>query len=116
MRWTKFGIRFCSPKVELLLKTGDKYLVFSSRKQNYLPIIYLITIFSTLFLIIGFERLSYSQVQQGDANNTLVIQNISNNIGNTVYAQTESSENNVFVVWQDKYPGNNEALSTKTNL
>ena len=64
----------------------------------------------------GFERLSYSQVQQGDANNTLVVQNISDNIRNSVYAQTESSENNVFIVLQDKSPGNNEALSTKTNL
>ena len=64
---------------------------------------------STLsLLIIGFERLSYSQVQQGDANNTtFVIQNISDNIRDSVYPQTESSQNRVYVVWQDNLFGDN---------
>ena len=65
--------------------------------------------FSTLsLLIVGTERLSYSQAQQGDANNTtFVIQNISDNIRDSVYPQTESSQNKVYVVWQDNLFGDN---------
>jgi len=62
------------------------------RKQNYLlPLICLIAIFLTLSIfVIGTERLSYSQVLEGsssssDANNTFVIQNISDNIRDSVY-------------------------------
>jgi len=85
--------------------------MFSCRKQNYLlPIICLLTIFSTLSIfIVGTERLSYSQVFEGDsdANNTFVIQNISDNIRDSVYPQTDSSENKVFVVWEDNLFGQN---------
>lgn len=82
--------------------------MFSSRKQSYFSLICLTIIFSTLsLLIVGSERLSYSQVQQGNANNTLFIQNISDNIRDSVYPQTESSENNVYVVWQDNLFGHN---------
>ncbi|WP_148685380.1 hypothetical protein [Candidatus Nitrosocosmicus hydrocola] len=57
----------------------------------------------------GTERLSYSQVFEGDsdANNTFVIQNISDNIRDSVYPQTDSSENKVFVVWEDNLFGQN---------
>jgi len=82
--------------------------MFSSRKQNYLSIVCLITIFPTLsLLIVGSERSSYSQVLESDSNNTLVIQNISNNIRDSVYPQTESFENSVYVVWQDNLFGHN---------
>jgi len=58
---------------------------------------------------VGTERLSYSQVFEGDsdANNTFVIQNISDNIRDSVYPQTDSSENKVFVVWEDNLFGQN---------
>ena len=86
--------------------------MFSHRKQNYLSIICLLTIFSTLsLLVVGTERLSYSQVLKGDsdddANNTFVIQNISDNVRDSVYPQTESSQNKVFVVWEDNLFGHN---------
>ena len=85
--------------------------MFSCRKQNYLlPVICLLTIFSTLSIFaVGSERLSYSQVLEGDsdANITFDIQNISDNIRDSVYPQTESSENKVFVVWQDNLFGEN---------
>jgi hypothetical protein len=73
----------------------------------------LLSTFSLLLTIYSDERLSYSQVLEGndyddgDANNSLVIQNISDNIRDSVYPQTESSENNVFVVWQDNLFGHN---------
>ena len=88
--------------------------MFSYRKQkNYLSIICLLTIFSSTLslLVVGTERLSYSQVLEGgdsdDANNTFVIQNISDNVRDSVYPQTESSENKVFVVWEDNLFGHN---------
>ena len=87
--------------------------MFSFRKRNYLSILCLLTIFTTLsLLVVGTERLSYSQVQESDsdnddANNTFVIQNISDNVRDSVYPQTESSENKVFVVWQDNLFGHN---------
>ncbi|MGD9673667.1 MAG: sialidase family protein [Candidatus Nitrosocosmicus sp.] len=62
-------------------------------------------------LVVGTERLTYSQVQEADsddANNaTFVIQNISDNVRDSVYPQTESSGDNVFVVWQDNLFGHN---------
>jgi hypothetical protein len=86
--------------------------MFSYRKRIYLSILCLLIIFSTLsLLVVGTERLSYSQVQEGDsddeANNTFVIQNISDNVRDSVYPQTESSKNKVFVVWQDNLFGHN---------
>ena len=86
--------------------------MFSSRKQNYFfTLICLLTIFSILsLLVVGTERLTYSQVQEDDsdnANNTFVIQNIGDNVHDSVYPQTESSENKVFVVWQDNLFGHN---------
>ena len=86
--------------------------MFSCRKQNYLlPLICLLTIFSALLIFaVGTERLSYSQILEGnssDASNTFVIQNISDNIRDSVYPQTDSSENKVFVVWQDNLFGQN---------
>ncbi|WP_134484081.1 sialidase family protein [Candidatus Nitrosocosmicus franklandus] len=69
------------------------------------------TIFSTLSLLaVDTELLSYSQVKEGDGdeyNNIFVIQNVSDNLGDSVYPQTESSENKVFVVWQDNLFGHN---------
>ncbi len=84
--------------------------MFSSRKQNYFSFICLLTIFSTLSIfVVGTERLSYSQVSEGDSNAkiTFDVQNISDNIRDSVYPQTESSENKVFVVWQDNLFGQN---------
>jgi hypothetical protein len=85
--------------------------MFSCRKQNYLlPIICLLTIFSTLSIfVVGTEKLSYSQILEGDsdANDTFIIQNISDNIRDSVYPQTDSSENKVFVVWEDNLFGQN---------
>lgn len=92
-----------------------------SRIQNYSFVIcYLAIIFSTIFLIVDFERLSYSQLaqqpqqsqqsQQHQANNTgnvFAIQNMSDNVKDSVYPQIESSGNNVFVVWQDNLFGHN---------
>ena len=52
------------------------------------------------------ERLSYSQ-EQNDTNNTFIVENISDNIRDSVYPQTESSQNNVYVVWQDNLFGDN---------
>ena len=43
--------------------------------------------------------------------------NISNNAGiSECPSMTVSSNSSLFVVWQDKSLGNNEALSTKINL
>ena len=44
--------------------------------------------------------------------------NISNNVGISECPSMTilSSDDKLFVVWQDRSPGNNEALSTKTNL
>jgi hypothetical protein len=85
--------------------------MFSCRKQNYLlSIICLLTIFSTLSIfVVGTEKLSYSQILEddSDANNTFIIQNISDNIRDSVYPQTDSSENKVFVVWEDNLFGQN---------
>ncbi|MGD9671955.1 MAG: sialidase family protein [Candidatus Nitrosocosmicus sp.] len=85
--------------------------MFSCRKQNYLlPLICLLTIFSTLSIfVVGTERLSYSQVLEdnGNANITFDIKNISDNIRDSVYPQTDSSENRVFVLWQDNLFGQN---------
>ncbi|VFJ13967.1 BNR/Asp-box repeats-containing protein [Candidatus Nitrosocosmicus franklandus] len=85
--------------------------MFLHRKQNYLYIFCLLTIFSTLSLLaVDTELLSYSQVKEGDGdeyNNIFVIQNVSDNLGDSVYPQTESSENKVFVVWQDNLFGHN---------
>jgi len=63
-------------------------------------------LFPTLILGIGSERLSYSQ-EQNDTNNTFIIENISDNIRDSVYPQTESSANKVYVVWQDNLFGHN---------
>ena len=52
------------------------------------------------------EHLSYSQ-EQKDSNNTFIIENISDNIRDSVYPQTESSQNKVYVVWQDNLFGDN---------
>ena len=54
----------------------------------------------------SFERLSYSQ-EQNDTNHTFTIENISDNIRDSVYPQTESFRNKVYVVWQDNLFGDN---------
>ena len=63
-------------------------------------------IFPTLIQGMSSERLSYSQ-EQNDTNNTFIIENISDNIRDSVYPQTESFQNNVYVVWQDNLFGDN---------
>ncbi|MBA2267130.1 MAG: exo-alpha-sialidase [Nitrosopumilus sp.] len=55
-------------------------------------------------------QLSYSQPQQSQQENntnTFTIDNISDNVRDSVYPQTESSGNNVYVVWQDNMFGLN---------
>ncbi len=64
-------------------------------------------LFSTLIQGMSSERLSYSQ-EQNDTNNTFIIENISDNIRDSVYPQTESSQNKVYVVWQDNLFGDNQ--------
>jgi len=80
--------------------------MFSYRKLNFFAIICYIMIFPTLIQGMSSERLSYSQ-EQNDTNNTFIIENISDNIRDSVYPQTESSQNNVYVAWQDNLFGDN---------
>jgi hypothetical protein len=80
--------------------------MFSYRKLNCFAIICLIMLSPTLIQDIGSERISYSQ-EQNDTNNTFIIENISDNNKDSVYPQTESSQNKVYVVWQDNLFGDN---------
>jgi len=53
------------------------------------------------------QQLSYSQPQQQNGTNTFIVDNISNNERDSTYPQTESSGNNVYMVWQDNMFGQN---------
>lgn len=77
---------------------------------------------TSYFLIFGFilltsiiaydgylQQLSYSQPQpqQQNSTDTFIVDNISDNRRDSTYPQTESSGNNVYVVWQDNMFGQN---------
>jgi len=74
----------------------------------------LILILFSIFPVVydgDLRQLSYSQEQQQQQQqnnvNTFIVDNISNNTRDSTYPQTESSGNNVYVVWQDNMFGNN---------
>jgi hypothetical protein len=57
--------------------------------------------------IAGLQQFSYSQQNT----NEFVINNVSDNVGDSVYPLVASSDNNVYVTWQDNMFGHNKHLN-----
>src|SRR5215207_3569878 len=66
---------------------------------------------STIVSFISFPQISYAQ-ESGyttiSNNNNATVNNISDNVGDSVYSQIAAYKDNVYMVWQDNIFGNSE--------
>jgi hypothetical protein len=80
--------------------------MFSIRKVSYF-IIFCLLLSTVMVSIADLQQFSYSQQNT----NEFVINNMSDNVGDSVYPLVASSDNNVYVTWQDNMFGRNKQLN-----
>jgi predicted RNA-binding protein with PIN domain len=75
----------------------------------------IIILLSSIVAIISSAQISYAQDSGNTAaaaaaiyNNNVIVNNISDNVGDSVYAQIAAYKDNVYMVWQDNIFGNSE--------
>jgi predicted RNA-binding protein with PIN domain len=77
-----------------------------------LSFIILLLLSLTIVSIISFSQISYAQEPQYTAiynnNNKATVNNISDNVGDSVYSQIAASKDNMYMVWQDNIFGNSD--------
>jgi hypothetical protein len=80
--------------------------MFSIRNVTYF-IMFCLLLSPVMVSIAGLQQFSYSQQNT----NEFVINNVSDNVGDSVYPLVASSDNNVYVTWQDNMFGHNKHLN-----
>src|SRR5215213_1052197 len=80
--------------------------MFSIRNVTYF-IMFCLLLSPVMASIAGLQQFSYSQQNTNES----VINNVSDNVGDSVYPLVASSDNNVYVTWQDNMFGRNKQLN-----
>jgi hypothetical protein len=82
--------------------------VSSFKKLYSFFITFILVLLAAMIISISLEQTSYAQLPPPNGvADMLTVANLSNNMGDSVYPQTESSGDNVYLVWQDNTYGNN---------